>query len=115
MDGRLVHRVVWESAHGPIPNDWVVHHIDENKLNNALMNLICLPWGMHTAIHHEQWLSGERYTRDELMQKRTAALRVVNEYTQNISKLQDELSCITLGTEEYAKRKNKEMEAGDSK
>ena len=35
----LVHRIVWESFNGPIPDDMDVDHIDGNPQNNALSNL----------------------------------------------------------------------------
>jgi len=35
----LVHRIVWESFNGPIPDDMDVDHIDDNPQNNALSNL----------------------------------------------------------------------------
>lgn len=34
-----IHRLVYISFNGPIPEGKVVNHIDENKLNNSLSNL----------------------------------------------------------------------------
>lgn len=34
-----VHRIIWESLHGPIPQGLVVNHIDGDKLNNRIDNL----------------------------------------------------------------------------
>jgi len=33
------HRVVWEAAHGPIPEGMQIDHLDANAGNNALSNL----------------------------------------------------------------------------
>lgn len=38
-----LHRVIWQKAHGPIPEGWNVHFKDGNKRNFALENLECAP------------------------------------------------------------------------
>jgi hypothetical protein len=35
----LLHRVIYEMEHGPIPPDKIIDHIDRNTLNNAKENL----------------------------------------------------------------------------
>jgi len=35
----LAHRILWEMAHGPIPEGLQIDHIDQNKCNGALINL----------------------------------------------------------------------------
>ncbi|BEQ12883.1 putative HNH endonuclease [Pseudomonas phage Ep4] len=57
----LAHRVAWELAYGPIPEDKVVDHIDRDKLNNRLSNLRlvsksenalnCGTWANNTSGH----------------------------------------------------------------
>ena len=37
--GKYVHRLVWESFNGPIPEGYEINHKDEDKSNNALENL----------------------------------------------------------------------------
>lgn len=37
--GRYVHRLVWETFMGDIPEGLEINHIDHNKLNNSLSNL----------------------------------------------------------------------------
>ena len=44
----LMHRYVWEFHNGKIPDGYDVHHIDENKANNSIENLECLPKYEHT-------------------------------------------------------------------
>lgn len=51
--GYSLHRAVWESVHGPIPEGWHVHHKDKNFLNNSIENLECLPPSEHSAEHFE--------------------------------------------------------------
>ena len=37
----ILHRVVWSSTNGPIPCDYVIHHIDKDTSNNNISNLEC--------------------------------------------------------------------------
>lgn len=37
------HRFVWEQAHGDIPKEYVIHHINGIKTDNRLENLVALP------------------------------------------------------------------------
>lgn len=47
------HRRVWEQANGPIPAGFVVHHLNENKLDNDLANLYLLRRADH-SYHHKR-------------------------------------------------------------
>jgi hypothetical protein len=53
--GRRVdaHRLIWELANGPIPEGYIVHHRDHDKLNNDLSNLELMTHQQH-AEHHNQ-------------------------------------------------------------
>lgn len=48
---RPLHALKWEKAHGPIPHSWHVHHIDGDKLNNRISNLICVTASQHGKLH----------------------------------------------------------------
>ena len=50
-DRHLLHRRIWEDAHGPIPDGWDIHHRDEDKTHNALENFECLPKAEHTRLY----------------------------------------------------------------
>lgn len=39
--GKMLHRAIWEHAHGPIPPGHEIHHVDHDPLNNDLANLEC--------------------------------------------------------------------------
>ena len=41
------HHVVWEAANGPLPENWVIHHLNGNKGDNRLENLMALTRGAH--------------------------------------------------------------------
>ena len=52
-----VHRLVWQTFVGDIPESYHIHHKDENKTNNNLDNLECLSASVH--IHNTN--SGENH------------------------------------------------------
>ena len=59
----LMHRYVWEFYNGEIPSGYVIHHKDENKHNNAIENLECLPNREHSTMHGRK-LSPERLQKN---------------------------------------------------
>lgn len=51
-DNRIfMHRYVWEKCNGLIPDGFDIHHIDEDKSNNQISNLECLPKSDHARKH----------------------------------------------------------------
>lgn len=50
--GVRLHRLVWETAHGPIPKKHHVHHVDGDRANNALSNLVLMLGHDHMSHHN---------------------------------------------------------------
>lgn len=48
---RTLSRLIWETLHGPLPSDWVVHHCDSAPLNNDPCNLQAMPRLEHSRLH----------------------------------------------------------------
>lgn len=46
-----LHVYLYTKEHGLIPRGSEIHHIDLNKTNNALDNLVCLSRSEHRALH----------------------------------------------------------------
>ena len=46
-----LHREICRKAHGDFPDDWDVHHIDGNRLNNHPSNLVALSKSDHRKKH----------------------------------------------------------------
>ena len=63
-----LHQEIWKAANGPIPDGHVIHHVDEDPLNNSLGNLECVP---HREHHGKHW-SEERARKSR---ERLALLR----------------------------------------
>ena len=63
-EGKL-HRVIYYHYNPDAPKDWHVHHIDCNKLNNTLDNLIALPPAVHYKVHREIKRTGRIITKPE--------------------------------------------------
>lgn len=56
--GQPVHRIMMYTFYGfRDGNQWDIHHLDENKLNNSLNNLVYLTCSEHTRLHKkgEHW------------------------------------------------------------
>jgi hypothetical protein len=53
---KLRAQVVWEAQHGPMPRGTVVHHKDENTLNDAIDNLELLTKAAHLDEHRGMYL-----------------------------------------------------------
>lgn len=49
---KCVHRLLYETYVGDIPNGYVIHHINENKLDNRVSNLICMSRDEHITYHN---------------------------------------------------------------
>lgn len=47
----MLHRVIWEEHNGPIPAGGLIHHKDENPLNNDPANLQLKSRSEHSRLH----------------------------------------------------------------
>jgi hypothetical protein len=45
------YKQVWIDANGPIPKNWVVHHLDHCKTHNNINNLMAMSRGLHIIYH----------------------------------------------------------------
>ena len=59
-----VARTCWETLRSPIPHGYVVHHIDNNPLNDGIDNLACLPRGEHSSLHARQRREDIQWARE---------------------------------------------------
>ena len=60
-----LHRAVWKYHNGKISDGFDVHHIDEDKAHNEIMNLACIPCGVHSSLHG---IERDFYHHDEMVE-----------------------------------------------
>lgn len=50
INGKYIreHRYVWENNNGPLPNSWIIHHLNGKKLDNRIENLAAMPRKSHS-------------------------------------------------------------------
>lgn len=48
---KRLHVYIWEQYNGPVPKGHVIHHLDENKRNNDISNLVCISRSDHMRYH----------------------------------------------------------------
>ena len=69
----LIHNELYCEYHNisSIPEGFVVHHIDGNRINNDEKNLLLMKWGKHIAYHRKLNGTGwvKKYSEEELLQK----------------------------------------------
>ena|SRR3990170_4987373 len=70
------HRLVWEQAHGSIPRGHVVHHINGDKMDNRLSNLVLLSSSAHRKMHSD--VDGERSRYIQILEARIRELEAIN-------------------------------------
>ncbi len=63
-NGKKLHRLIMEEYLGcEIPKGYLVHHVDENKLNNDIDNLVLVKKVEHSEIHRDVFsFEGRRHT-----------------------------------------------------
>ena len=47
----MAHRRVWRKHHGPVPVGYFIHHLDGNKQNNDISNLVLIDALTHKRLH----------------------------------------------------------------
>ena len=48
---KRLHVYVWEKANGEVPKGYDIHHIDHDKSNNTLSNLVAMSRHNHISMH----------------------------------------------------------------
>lgn len=49
---KMLHRLIYESVWGGIPKNWIIHHLDGDKTNNCILNLLGMERSHHSKLHN---------------------------------------------------------------
>jgi len=63
--GKYLHRLIFEDFYGEIPTGYNVHHKNEKKTDNCIMNLQLMEPGEHVSLHKKgenHYLYGEHHS-----------------------------------------------------
>ena len=98
------HVYLYEKEFGKIPKGNVVHHVDEDKLNNDLSNLVCMTRGDHASLHHKSHITEEtkaKISAANLGKKRTEKHKANMSASSTQKKA---IRCIELGIDYESER-----------
>lgn len=68
--GKRLHVAVWKFHNGEIPKGYHVHHIDENRSNNQIENLMLVESFIHLSVHASE---REEYNKNHIKDMRELA------------------------------------------
>lgn len=101
INNKLLHRIIWETQNGPIPEGFHIHHKDEDKLNNHIDNLECLSHSDHLRLHMKQ--NSEKLHQWHKSPKGRASLGKKSKQLWKDRKIH-KISCLQCGREFEAKQ-----------
>jgi hypothetical protein len=78
--GRMIHREVFKKHYGRIPIGWLVHHVNHDKQDNRIENLIAVPEHFHNKLHQ----SKSRLSRAETIER---LQKYILQYVTNLTAL----------------------------
>ena len=102
----LPHVATWENfMETHVPEGCVIHHIDQNKLNNDILNLVCM-----TRSEHQKWHSKGKIFSEETRRKISECQKgrkLSKEVKENMSKIHMGKKGTTTGTHHSQEAKDK--------
>jgi len=71
-----IHRMVYETFVGMIPEGYIIHHINKNKLDNNINNLEAMDFTTHNNIHsHSAWNKGREWDVKTIKKAQSSRLK----------------------------------------
>ena len=62
----LLHRYIWTQHNGEIPKGYVIHHKNEDKVDNEISNLECMTRSQHIIMHNigNKYCLGKKHSEE---------------------------------------------------
>lgn len=105
-DGRI-YRIVYYHYFPATDKKWHIHHIDHNKLNNKIDNLIALPEPVHAKVHNKAKQIGRYLTRlecEQYMELYTITLQEITKTEKEIEKMELKLKNLKRNFSQFGKK-----------
>ena len=67
---RSIHKLVFEAFYRKVIKGEIIHHLDEDKLNNNSTNLVAWSNARHSQYHHQNGLNISQQTKQRLAKNR---------------------------------------------
>lgn len=80
---QLLHRVLWEEAHGGIASGEHIHHLDGNPANNELSNLVSISASEHMRLHQLQRFAESPELKQQTTQNMRSNQHKVREWRES--------------------------------
>lgn len=86
IKGRIdLHRYTWEKYNGKIPTGYLIHHKDNDRLNNEIKNLEIMEKSAHNSLHNKGRHRTQSLETKIKISKSLRAHKVSNETKRKIS------------------------------
>lgn len=72
---------IWEKVNGPVPEGYVVHHIDHNPKNNNIDNLQLMTRGEHIIHHKSLNIDWVKIYNEDYIPNNLNMLEIANKYS----------------------------------
>ena len=94
----MEHILIWEKAHNtPLPDGWIIHHINHNKADNRAENLEAMPRSRHNSNRMFQELKRKVVEQEETIRLLKQEIRLLSWQIKEINKKLNEIQQLRMG------------------